>query len=243
MYRRAPLPLPHRPSFYLGARSMSEQPTSKSPIASFFLLEAPPSLLGTRRGALHVELSAPDVDEEVDVARVDGLGAHLRSGRVVELVPLPVFHVPRRGSVVAAAQRAHVVAHGHAVEELPLTIRRALDQLREIKPVQRKVHLGLQFVPRVAVVREALEVQHQNVRHAPQLHRLGRLDMVFALAAVPHVLWAELLRGRKQVEACAQRQPARALGLLLLLLRLLHGRRPAVAARRPVAFPAPRRPC
>jgi hypothetical protein len=68
----------------------------------------------------------------------------------------------------------------------------------------RKLHQSVDLVPPVAVVGEALEVDDEILRQAPQVELLGGLLVFAAVRAVPGVLLAQLLCLSEQTQAVLQ---------------------------------------
>ena len=75
----------------------------------------------------------------------------------------------------------------------------------EIQALERIIDQGLELLAQVAVlVREALQVNDQNVGQLPEIELLGSLNVLAAEVAVPEVVLAELLLGVEQLEAARQ---------------------------------------
>lgn len=73
-----------------------------------------------------------------------------------------------------------------------------------VQVTQREIDQRIDLVTVVATVREAFQVNHEDLGQIPQIEFLGRLFVGFAFGTVPVVLLAQLLNFGVEVETLGQ---------------------------------------
>lgn len=116
---------------------------------------------------------------------------------VVEVVPLVIGHRLAESSVMAEPYVTEMVGDGEAVVDqlVLLTLLSAQNEIAHVEAVQREVDLGLEFgsTDTEAIFTlsslESLKSDNQNWRSAVNLKSLVGGNVVFALTAVPFVVF------------------------------------------------------
>ena len=142
----------------------------------------------------------------------------LRYSAIVKLVPLVIRGRTGIGSVMAETHISIVVRNSIAVVDkltlwssIPISF--ALDNISQIKRIEREVNVGVDFLA-IAATRveakesalatgllESLEIDDQNWWRLENLHLLGSPDVLLAFIAIPLVVVIKHLRLSELLEA------------------------------------------